>query len=184
MQVPSASSFAPLPELIAQFGIPDPFEILDLLQNELEQVDTATITWTGIADELEVLADELEQQSGSLFWTGAAETGFQEPNVSKYGVERCSQFVADRGHERGLGLILHLRRLEGASLHGHFLLQLRDGGFTVFRMFAQPFQLPKFSLCVGELGIHVLRICRYPFSQHALLAEQVLDVFFDPQVLM
>ena len=28
MQIPSSAAFSPLPELIAEFGIPDPFEIL------------------------------------------------------------------------------------------------------------------------------------------------------------
>jgi hypothetical protein len=77
MHVPSSSAFSPLPELIAEFGIPDPFEILDLLQNELEQVDTTTATWNGLADDLDNLAADLEQQSGSVFWTGAAANGFR-----------------------------------------------------------------------------------------------------------
>src|SRR4029079_16152426 len=58
MQIPSSAAFSPLPELIAEFGIPNPFEILDLLQNELEQVDTSTATWDGLATDLDSLADD------------------------------------------------------------------------------------------------------------------------------
>lgn len=77
MQTPSESDFAPLPQLIAQFGLPDPLEYLPQLQNQLESVDASSEHLSRIGDRLNALADHIDRSAGQVRWQSDAATGFR-----------------------------------------------------------------------------------------------------------
>jgi hypothetical protein len=77
VQTPSESDFAPLPQLIAQFGLPDPLEYLPQLQNQLESVDASSAQLSRIGDQLNALADHIDRSAGQVQWQSDAATGFR-----------------------------------------------------------------------------------------------------------
>ena len=78
MKTPSESDFSPLPELIAQFGLPNPLEVLPQLNNQLESVNTSSAHLTQVHAHLTELADHIDQSAGQVRWQGKAATGFDD----------------------------------------------------------------------------------------------------------
>ena len=92
--------------------------------------------------------------------------------------------MAERRHERRLGAALRLRQFRGLGLQRDLLSQPRDIAFPLFRKRAQPFQFAKLGSGENDLRFGLGSILHHPFSQLALLCEQVLDVVLEAQLRM
>lgn len=76
MQTATESDFAPLPQLIAEFGLPNPLEILPQLINHLESVHTSSAHLTEAHTQLSALADHLDSSAKQVQWQGDSATAF------------------------------------------------------------------------------------------------------------
>jgi hypothetical protein len=79
MDVPSTDAFSPISDLVSRFGLPNPLEFLDLMQNSLEQIDRSTEAWDKIAGTLEGVSNKLKSELEAVNWQGpAADSARQE----------------------------------------------------------------------------------------------------------
>ena len=75
---PDAADFAPLPQLISTFGLPDVLQVLPQLKNQLETVDASSTHLTLTSAQLNGLADDLDRQASQVRWQGPAAADFQK----------------------------------------------------------------------------------------------------------
>lgn len=77
MRIPTREEFAPLPEAVARFGLPDPLAVLPQLENQLEAVVGATTQVREVAAAFAVAADDLETEAAAVAWDGEAAEQFR-----------------------------------------------------------------------------------------------------------
>jgi hypothetical protein len=97
VRTPTESDFSPLPQVVAQFGLTNPLDVLPRPANHLESVDASSARLDRLSTELTALADQLDRSAGSVQWQGDAASGFRhrqsEVTTSLRTVARVTQDV-------------------------------------------------------------------------------------------